>query len=184
MNECHECFPKIWLNNNFLDQSIVSFVHINSRCIVYFFILLNEVFLIQKSTFSVCSEVYICCKYRREKFRICYCVNKSSAIRQKGESRNGCYKKTKHAKFSEKRTFLTPGYARDFVGNKALLTKYLLYIPNWQVVLLRCNTDIYYEVPSLGSMILLYFWWCWASWFFGVRSNHFHSSSLVLFLFP
>ena len=108
MNECHECFPKIWLNNNFLDQSIVSFVHINSRCIVYFFILLNEVFLIQKSTFSVCSEVYICCKYRREKFRICYCVNKSSAIRQKGESRNGCYKKTKHAKFSEKRTFLTP----------------------------------------------------------------------------
>ena len=30
---------------------------------------------------------------------------KSSVIRQKGESQNGCYKKTKHAKFSEKRTF-------------------------------------------------------------------------------
>ena len=28
-------------------------------------------------------------------------------IRQKGESQNGCLKKTKHAKFSEKRTFLT-----------------------------------------------------------------------------
>ena len=34
--------------------------------------------------------------------------NKSLEIRQKGESQNGCYKKTRHAKFSEKRTFLTP----------------------------------------------------------------------------
>ena len=32
----------------------------------------------------------------------------SLVIRQKGESQNGCYKKTKHAKFSEKQTFLTP----------------------------------------------------------------------------
>ena len=31
-----------------------------------------------------------------------------SVIRQKGESQNGCFKETKHAKFSEKRTFLTP----------------------------------------------------------------------------
>ena len=30
----------------------------------------------------------------------------SSVVRQKGESQNGCFK-TKHAKFSEKRTFLT-----------------------------------------------------------------------------
>ena len=34
----------------------------------------------------------------------------SSVIRQKGESQNGCFKKTKHAKFSEKRLFLTPWY--------------------------------------------------------------------------
>ena len=34
----------------------------------------------------------------------------SSVIRQKGESQNGYNKKTKHAKFSEKRTFLTPSY--------------------------------------------------------------------------
>ena len=32
----------------------------------------------------------------------------SSVIRQKGESQNGCFKNTKQAKFSEKRTFLTP----------------------------------------------------------------------------
>ena len=32
----------------------------------------------------------------------------SSVIRQKGGSQNGCFKKTKQAKFSEKRTFLSP----------------------------------------------------------------------------
>ena len=31
----------------------------------------------------------------------------SPVMRQKGESENRCFKKTKHAKFSEKRTFLT-----------------------------------------------------------------------------
>ena len=35
----------------------------------------------------------------------------SSVIRQKDESQNGCFKRTKHAKFSEKRTFLTLWYA-------------------------------------------------------------------------
>ena len=34
----------------------------------------------------------------------------TSVIRQKGESQNGCFKKTKHVKFSEKRTFLTSWY--------------------------------------------------------------------------
>ena len=34
---------------------------------------------------------------------------KSSAITQKGESQDGCYKKTKYAKFFEKRSFLPPG---------------------------------------------------------------------------
>ena len=32
-------------------------------------------------------------------------------IRQKGESQNGCFKKTKYAKFFVKQTFLTPWYA-------------------------------------------------------------------------
>ena len=35
----------------------------------------------------------------------------TSVIRQQGESQNGCFKKTKHAKFSKKRTFFTPWYA-------------------------------------------------------------------------
>ena len=33
-----------------------------------------------------------------------------SVIRQKGESQNAGKKKTNHAEFSEKRTFLTPEY--------------------------------------------------------------------------
>ena len=36
-------------------------------------------------------------------------------IRQKGESENGCYKKTKHVKFSEKRKFFTQWYAHVYV---------------------------------------------------------------------
>ena len=36
------------------------------------------------------------------------CKHNASVIRQKGESQNGCFKNKKHAKFSEKRTFLTP----------------------------------------------------------------------------
>ena len=35
----------------------------------------------------------------------------SSTIRRKGETQNGCYKKIKHTKFSERQTFLTPSYA-------------------------------------------------------------------------
>ena len=42
---------------------------------------------------------------------------KSSVIRQKGESQNGCFKKAKHVKFSKKRTFLTPWYAHLRVRN-------------------------------------------------------------------
>ena len=35
-------------------------------------------------------------------------MQKSSVIRQKGQSQNGCFKKTKHVEFSEKRTFFYP----------------------------------------------------------------------------
>ena len=45
----------------------------------------------------------------------------SSVIRQKGASENGCFRKIKHAKCSEKQTFLTPWYAhvRSFRENEA-----------------------------------------------------------------
>ena len=43
------------------------------------------------------------------------CSNISSVIKQKRESQNGCYMKTKHTKFSEKPTFLYPWYAHAHV---------------------------------------------------------------------
>ena len=47
----------------------------------------------------------------------------SSVITQKGESQNGCYKKTKHAKLSGKQTFFTPWYAHG--GKKIRFSKNL-----------------------------------------------------------
>ena len=40
--------------------------------------------------------------------RVSLKIQISSAIRQKGESQNGCIKKAKKAKFSEKKNFLPP----------------------------------------------------------------------------
>ena len=48
-----------------------------------------------------------------------------SVIRQKGKSQNGCFKKTKHAKFYEKRTFLSPSHAHVSTATKKWQT--LLY---------------------------------------------------------
>ena len=64
----------------------------------------------------------------------------SSVIRQKGEFQNGCFKKTKRAKFSEKRTFLTPWFV--------LLPYYRWFNPLLQ-------SDHYNQLPSLFQVILL-----------------------------
>ena len=50
--------------------------------------------------------------FKTRKSIICQssCMN-PSVISQKGESQNRCFKKTKHAKFTKKRTFLTPWYS-------------------------------------------------------------------------
>ena len=52
--------------------------------------------------------------------------NITSVIRQKGKSQSRCFKKTKQAKFSEKRKFLTPWYAhvRKQKSIYVLLNKY------------------------------------------------------------
>ena len=54
----------------------------------------------------------------------------SSVIKQKGESQNGYFKKTKHAKFSGKRTFLAPWYAH--VGAFCLITDDLILCYFWK----------------------------------------------------
>ena len=70
----------------------------------------------------------------------------SSVIRQKGESQKRCFKKAKHAKFSEKRTFLPPdthtylcvsgGKKRSFFGKLGVL--FFLETPVLTFTLLRC----------------------------------------------
>ena len=47
----------------------------------------------------------------------------------KGESQNGYFKKTKHAKFSEKRTFLTPDMHNELILCCSLFTKATLLEP-------------------------------------------------------
>ena len=55
-----------------------------------------------------------------------------SVIRQKGESQNGCFKKTKHVKFSEKRIFLTTWYAHNlFCWNTLALFPYYRRFDVW-----------------------------------------------------
>ena len=77
---------------------------------------------VAKTTLSETNPVIFCIHLKSNSFVVyaisfkhvnCFAsVNLFSlAIRQKDESQNGCFKKTKQAKFSEKRTFLTPWYA-------------------------------------------------------------------------
>ena len=75
--------------------------------------------LLDSSTANLSLRSLICCIWLLRWASIwLICLNKtktlqqlSSVIRQKSESQNGCFKKTKHVEFSEKRTFLTPRYA-------------------------------------------------------------------------
>ena len=55
-------------------------------------------------------------------------LHNSSVIRQKGESHNGCFKKTKHVKFTEKRTFFTLWYAHVWNLWKDLETPVLRFV--------------------------------------------------------
>ena len=57
------------------------------------------------------------------------CYN-ASVIRQKGESQNGCFKKTMHAEFSKKQTLLT---TVRFMGQEMLVFR-----ENWRAVFLKC----------------------------------------------
>ena len=47
-----------------------------------------------------------------------FIVHNSLVIRQMGESHDGCYKETNHAKFSKKQTSLTPWYACVLIRGK------------------------------------------------------------------
>ena len=90
----------------------------------------NEVFI--KVFFNkrgqICSSLriwsHLLKKSLMEKFIFCaglimnwFTNSNSPVVRLKDESQNRCYKKTKHAKFSEKQIFLPPPL-RNFIGTK------------------------------------------------------------------
>ena len=66
-------------------------------------------------------------------------------IRQKGESQTGCFKKIKHVKFSDKRTFLTPWYA--LLGTSVL--RFVLLPYYWGVVFYPYLLSDLYDTISL-----------------------------------
>ena len=54
-----------------------------------------------------------------------------AVIRQKGESQNGCYKKTKHAKLPKKRKVLNPQYPHLRVrirGKEIFVSLFFLFV--------------------------------------------------------
>ena len=65
-----------------------------------------------------------------KKKKVSFLSFSSSIIRQKGESQNGCFKKTKHAKFSEKRTCAYQG-VRNVSFSKNLADFIFLEHPFW-----------------------------------------------------
>ena len=83
------------------------------RCFVLFvclFVYLAGVFAYQFTQIIPYFGFYISCNCRQLKWWEIE-SDISSVITQKGESQNGCFKKTKHVKLSKKRTFFKPWYA-------------------------------------------------------------------------
>ena len=86
----------------------------------------------------------------------------SSVIRQKGEShesQNGCFMKTKHAKFSEKRTFLTPWYAH--VRPFALLPTISSFLSNRQLCVVLDNTKLDSGIWFVATPSVSFWTWIW-----------------------
>ena len=79
----------------------------------------------------------------------------STVVRQKGESQNGCFKKTKHAKFSEKRTFLTESFS--FLGKFVMLCFFKTLVLRFALLLYyrRYMVSIFSE--PLATFILCLF---------------------------
>ena len=74
----------------------------------------------------------------------------SSVTTQKGESQNGCFKKTKYVRFSEKRTFLIPWYARlRFLDN--LVCFVFLKHPFWDPTFCLIANDLK-NLETLASL--------------------------------
>ena len=73
----------------------------------------------------------------------------SSVIKQKQKSQKRCFKKTKHAKFSEKRRFLTPTRTRSRFCFKIVSRKQSMPKTNFSYSLIRTRTCAYQGVRNV-----------------------------------
>ena len=83
----------------------------------------------------------------------------SSGIRQKGKSQNGCFKKAKHAKISEKQTFLTPWYAQVYLLYQTCIFFNFCFLetPVLRFALLSCYRRLYKSVTDWPRTLFVAF---------------------------
>ena len=113
-------------------------------CISYIFILSQYYF----ENFSKGPHLYFS-QISRLSLISLYC--KLSVIRETGKAQNGGHNKTKHAKFSEKQTFLTPWHAQV---RKEKFRRRLISILNFEEYFKVVTLSLYYRDNNKNSKIL------------------------------
>ena len=107
----------------------------------------------------------ICCEHFEEMKSWFSLKSFSSIIRQKCESQNGCFKKTKRAKYFEKPTFLTPWCAHVralFSWNTRFEIRPFALLPTFYPIWIRQIT-CFWAVKS--TRIFMIFFWENCFWF-------------------
>ena len=104
---------------------------------------------------------------------------------QKGEAQNGCFKKTKHAKFSEKRTFLTPAYqgVRNIRFSESLACFVFLKHPFWDLPFCLITDDMlkHWYIEKNFYVVSCHSFPLFNKWRRGGRAKKCHFARQVLF---
>ena len=122
---------------------------------------------------SSCLWIFFKTRYQKLVFETKTAICKSSVIRQKDESQNGCFRKTKHVKFSEKRTFFYPmirtctcAYqgVKNVRFSENLTCFAFLKHPFWDSPFCLIIDEMFFKVGVLKSF-LTFTWRLWNRWF-------------------
>ena len=106
---------------------------------------------------EICSTIYFLiaslqpCKYHMAVHNVlCAKIVNSSVIRQKGESQNGCFKKTKHTKFSKKPNISYPLNAHVF---SSIWTEYgEILVSEYGGILVLFTWNIRFEIRPFALL--------------------------------
>ena len=90
----------------------------------------------------------------------------SSVIGQKGESQNGCFKKTKQAKFSDKQIFLTPWYECVSRGKKHFFFGKFAVLCFFETRVLRFTLLAYYRQLLMWHDVIIFLLYLYLEMFF------------------